>query len=762
MVFSYCFMVVLLFPLCFMMYPYTEFLLDTSGDFLMIKYCAYLLIKITFLPCYISSFIIQTLALFKGLFSSEIKNTCFYILVLQILLILSGSVEINPGPTDPIMKKKSLAVWNLDSLSARDFARIPLIEAFQSTYNFDVLGICESMLTKKHTNEDLLIEGFSPDPFRSDKAVDMRHGDVCLYFKESLPIKQRRDLERLPETIVAEIKLKRKKIFFVLSYRHPNMSNEEAVDYMNRLGKIYGSIRKENPHISIICGDFNAKSPVFWEGDLENNEGRLLNDLLISNSLEQLICEPTHVRDDGSQSCIDLICTDQPYMFMESGVLPSLDSHSKHNIIHVTLSINIPRPPPYKRKIWDYKKAKTDRIRVDFKDVNWHDLFFNLNASEMCLLFTDVFSDVITRHTPNKIVTCNEKYAPWITPQVKTAIKRNARVYRKWVSRGRNPKDHDNVRKVQNETNKLIKEAKSPYYCNLGSKLSDPNAGQKEFWSAYRKIVNKKQNTNIPPIIKDGRYISDFKEKANIFNEYFAKQCTINDNGSKLPRFIPLTNASLSHFLVTKERIIEIVQNLNIKKAHGCDGISASMLKLCAAEIAVPLLIIFNRCITSGEFPDSWKYANVQPVHKKDDRQEVNNYRPISLLPICGKILEKIVFDQVYYFLNLNNLLTKNQSGFRPGDSTIISPTIMKNIFPDREVHYDLRNMNPFQSRNVNTVHNGTETLSFRGQKTWAIVPEEIRKSGSLTEFKTKIKSWKPTGCTCRLCKAFIKDLGFI
>ena len=133
------------------------------------------------------------------------------------------------------------------------------------------------------------------------------------------------------------------------------MTNDEVVVYMNRLETIYHSIRKENPFVSILCGDFNARSPAFWEGDVENNEGRLLNELMISNSLEQLISEPTHVRDDGSQSCIDLVCTDQPYMFMKSGILPSLDSHSKHNIIHGTLSINIPRPPPYKRKIWDYK-----------------------------------------------------------------------------------------------------------------------------------------------------------------------------------------------------------------------------------------------------------------------------------------------------------------------------------------------------------------------------------------------------------------------
>ena len=164
---------------------------------------------------------------------------------------------------------------------------------------------------------------------------------VCIYYRESLPIKRRCDLEKLPETIVAEIKLEKKKVFFVLSYRHPNMSNSESVAYMNKLENIYDSIRKENPTISILCGDFNARSPIFWEGDNENHEGVLLNNLLISNNLQQLICEPTHIRDDGSQSCIDLIITDQPFIFTDTGVLPSLDPHSKHNITHGKINVNI-------------------------------------------------------------------------------------------------------------------------------------------------------------------------------------------------------------------------------------------------------------------------------------------------------------------------------------------------------------------------------------------------------------------------------------
>ena len=213
------------------------------------------------------------------------------------------------------------------------------------------------MLNENISNEDIIINGFSPDPFRSDKDSGTRNGGVCLYFKESLPIKERLDLEILPETIVAEIKFHKKKVFIVLSYRQPNMSNDELIEYMRLMDNVYDSIRKENPTVSILCGDFNARSPLFWEGDSENNGGRLINNFLIANNLEQLINEPTHVRDDGSQSCIDLICTDQPFTFMETGVLSSLYPHSKRNIIYGLKNLIIPCPPSYKRKIYDYNNA---------------------------------------------------------------------------------------------------------------------------------------------------------------------------------------------------------------------------------------------------------------------------------------------------------------------------------------------------------------------------------------------------------------------
>ena len=592
----------------------------------------------------------------------------FFLFIIGTLLVLAG-IEKNPGPNSD--KKLSFAVWNLDSLPAREYARIPLIESFQAEQKLDFFGICETSLTGNISNEDIFIEGFSPDPIRADKTDDTRNGGVCLYFRENLPIKPRPDLVNIPETIVAEINLNRKKIFFVLSYRHPNTPIEEFKNYVKCLEKIYENINRENPAVTVICGDFNARSPLFWENDIASREGEIFSNFLISNNMEELINEPTHIRDNGSQSCIDLICTDQPYIFVESGVHPSLDPHSKHNIIHGCLNFHSSSPPPYKRRIWDYSNADIDRIKKGMVEMDWNQLFYRLNVDQMALVFTDTVMELFSKYIPNKIVTCHDRDAPWITSKVKSAIKRNNRVYCKWNKRGRKAEDRPKVVEVQKETNLLIREAKKSYHDKLGNLLSDTSTGQKHFWSAFKKLSNKKKTTNIPPIIENNVYISNFNQKASIFNDYFAEQCTIISNGSVLPPLKFRTTSLLSDITVDPDKIVEIILKLDAKKAHGCDNISVAMLKSCPNEIAVPLSIIYQKCVSTGKFPDSWKLANVQPIHKKNNRQIKSNYRPISLLPLSGKILEKIIFDQVYSFLDQNRLISTMQSGFRPGDSCI-------------------------------------------------------------------------------------------
>ena len=148
--------------------------------------------------------------------------------------------------------------------------------------------------------------------------------------------------------------------------------------------------------------------------------------------------------------------------------------------------------PPYKRKVWDYKTAKTNSIRKDLSNINWQTLFLNLNVNEMSLVFADTFLSIFSQHISNKIITCNDKDAPWITPKVKSAIRRNSRVYRKWVKRGKKHDDHDKVREVQNSTNSRIRQAKQAHYVKLGNILSNPQTGHKNFWPAFKRVTNKK------------------------------------------------------------------------------------------------------------------------------------------------------------------------------------------------------------------------------------------------------------------------------
>ena len=183
------------------------------------------------------------------------------------------------------------------------------------------------------------------------------------------------------------------------------------------------------------------------------------------------------------------------------------------------------------------------------------------------------------------------------------------------------------------------------------------------------KLSNKCKIPRIPPLLIQGKFVNTFKEKATLFNKYFCTQCTPFSNDSELPVFSFRTTSRISIFEITDREISDIITTLNTKKAHGPDNISVSMIKLCGQHIFLPLKIIFDNILDTGIFPDQWKEANVTPVHKKKDKQDIVNYRPISLLPILAKIFERIIFKNLYNYLSSNKLISKNQSGFRPGDS---------------------------------------------------------------------------------------------
>ena len=202
-------------------------------------------------------------------------------------------------------------------------------------------------------------------------------------------------------------------------------------------------------------------------------------------------------------------------------------------------------------------------------------------------------------------------------------------------------------------------------------KLNDPIIAPKAYWKIINRFLSNKKIPAVPPLLVNGEIISNFSQKATIFNKFFASQCTLLQNSSSLPTFYLTTNETLSSLNISDNDIFAIIKNLNPNKFHVWDNISIRMIKLCGKSIVCPLKLIFEASLQGGEFPDYWKKANVVPFHKQESKNLVKNYRPISLLPIFRKIFGRAIFKDLFNYFNKNELFTKCQSGFLPADSCI-------------------------------------------------------------------------------------------
>ena len=161
--------------------------------------------------------------------------------------------------------------------------------------------------------------------------------------------------------------------------------------------------------------------------------------------------------------------------------------------------------------------------------------------------------------------------------------------------------------------------------------------GIKTYWSTLNKIVNKKKTTNIDPILEKGLFVTNFQTKADMFNEFFVQQCSLNINDSTFPNPISRCSVYLKDTEINPEKLLKIIRALDCNKTHRWDNLSVSMIKICNAELVKPLCLIFNQCLETGIFPETWKRGNVVPTHKKESRQLKKSYRPISLLPVFWK-----------------------------------------------------------------------------------------------------------------------------
>ena len=179
------------------------------------------------------------------------------------------------------------------------------------------------------------------------------------------------------------------------------------------------------------------------------------------------------------------------------------------------------------------------------------------------------------------------------------------------------------------------------YLKNLGNKVNDPSTSQKTYWKVINRVMNKCRAPKIPPLLVNNMFILNCREKAKLFNDHFSKQCRPITTSSVLLPLNPLTDKKIDHIPIQSDEILALIRNLNPNKASGSDGISGHMLLLCDNSVVLPPQIIFQNILVSSIYADVWKLANLIPIFKIGDKQLIKNYRPISLLPIYGKIFEK-------------------------------------------------------------------------------------------------------------------------
>ena len=576
-------------------------------------------------------------------------------------LFLCGYIELNPGDTF------DFSVWNCNSLIAHNFTRVSLIETYNSIHRLKLIGLTETGLKSDIENSNLELPGYSI--IRSDLPTSHSHGGVLLYYKNDLAVKHRTDLQLHSNTIAIQIEISKKKVIFFLVYRKFGQTLQDFDNFHEKIDQMLKNAKKENPHCIILSGDLNAHLKE-WYGNKDDHFGLTFQRIFNKHGISQLIHEPTYITNK-SKTCIDVLSTDQPNLVAKKEVHPSLHTNCHHQVIHAKINIKCPPPPTHKRHIWHYSRAKIDSMQKASYDYFWDQNLSNLHPDEQVDHFNEVIINISKNFIPNELKTFNPKEPPWITKSCKSLYLKYKRKYKNFERRNFPPQEKGKIDELKEEYTKMVEIEKEKYLKSLGNLLSDPSTGSKKYWTILKKFLKKNVCAVIPPLLHCEKFIVDAVGKCKIFNEFFEKHCKTIPTSSTLPELIKTTNLSLKNVNFTESDILKHLRKLNSKKAHGHDLIPVRILKMFDKSITKPLFMIYKNCLKHNYFPDQWKMANIVPVHKKNEQNLVKNYRPISLLPISGKIFEKLIFDNLYDYVFKNDFISDKQSGYRKGDSTV-------------------------------------------------------------------------------------------
>lgn len=578
-----------------------------------------------------------------------------------LLLIASGDIHPNPGPAMP----EGIQICHTN---ARSILKPGRLDEFYlelcCLHNFDIIGISESHTCTAIPDFDISIPNYNV--FRCDRNRD--GGGVLLYIHNRFTCARRTDLESPSlEMVWVEVRLNNHKVLVGVCYRPPNQNVQEIDTFIEGLHDCLDSIIGPPNQSIVLLGDFNDRCKV-WDSDHKESElGLKLYNLIASLNMLQLIQKPT--RNDN---LLDLLITDSPGYFVDVDVLEPINNLD-HRVIHGTLNFTPPKAYSFKRKVWLYDQGNYTHLNNLFLLTDWDEFFSGpVDLEDMTKKLTKLIHHYSEECIPNKMITIRSRDKPGMNAEVRRLFRIAKRRHKK-SKRTKDPVDIECFRNARREAKIAFHESRSKFYSDIAAKVLDPNTSCKMYWKLTKLVYGNKVADGIPSLLENDSIVSEAAGKAALFNEFFSEQCRLppGSNADPLPVFRPVTDSVLDDITTTPIEVRKILNSLNIGKAVGHDGISNRILRECADSLCFPLARLFNMSLQVGDFPTFWKLANVVPIFKKNNRQRVENYRPVSLLPTLSKVLERIVHSRLYNYCMENKLLTEKNSGFKRDDSTV-------------------------------------------------------------------------------------------
>ena len=379
---------------------------------------------------------------------------------------------------------------------------------------------------------------------------------------------------------------------------------------------------------------------------------------------------------DHSATLVDHIYFNSCDHFTISGnLLSDISDHFPNFLIINKISCSYRKPAIYHR---DYSNFKEDKLLEEVQQINWESALPDTNDVNLIFdAFYTKISHLINNHVPLKKLRKKEiklQAKPWITKGLRTSIALKNKLYKKYL-KSKNTYYFQKYKSYRNKLKHLILISKKSYYSRY---FSANQNNIKETWKGIKQLITLKQSpASASTTIEAGnRKLTSTQAIANAFNNYFTKI------GSNLADGIPNSNIPFGNYLnaplcssfmiypATAGEIETEINNINSSKSVGPYSIPINLLKTLKSLLSKPLAHLFNCSFLSGVVPDKLKVARVVPVFKKGPRTLMTNYRPISLLSIFNKLLEKLMYNRLMDFLDKNEVLYNGQFGFRTKHST--------------------------------------------------------------------------------------------